>query len=91
MEKILTYKGKPLVRKDNMMYYGNMFDKFVVMIQVVSSKKEGDLEIAEKVRVQLINTDPNVSPQERVVKNSEKKGLYEAMDIGSVWLERALG
>ena len=89
-EKFLMYKGKPLVRCGNTIYYGNSYDPFVILINVVSTKKVGDLNVADRVSIQLLNTDPNVRPRERIVKKSEKKGLYAAMDIGSIWLERAL-
>ena len=60
------------------------------MLQILETKQMGDLELADKVSVQLLNTDPEVRPKDRIVKKSEKKGLYEAMDIASIWLERAL-
>ena len=88
--KFLTYKGKPLVRSGNIIYYGNMSDPFVIMIQIISTKKVGEMEIANRVTVQLLNTDPDVRPRERIVKKSEKQGLYQAMDIATIWLERAL-
>lgn len=86
----LTYKGKPLVRKGNVIYYGNMTDPFVIMISVADSHKVHGVDIADKVTVQLLNTDPNVNPKDAIAKKAEKKGLWAAMDIGSVWLERAL-
>ena len=89
-EKILTYKGHPLMRKDNLIYYGSMADSHIVMLQVLETKKQGDLEIATKVSVQLQLTDPTVRSRDRVVKKSEKDGLYTALDVGCVWLERAL-
>ena len=88
--KFLTYKGKPLVRNGNTIYYGFPNDKFVIMMQILSTKPVGDVDVASKVSVQLLNTDPNVSPRERIVKSSEKKGLYAAMDIAEIWLTRAL-
>ena len=88
--QFLTYKGRPLVRKGKTLYYGNMYDPYVVMLKVVSTKKFKDMELADRVTVQLISTDPNASPAEIVVKKSEKPGLYPAMDIGSIWLDRAL-
>jgi hypothetical protein len=86
----LTYKGKPLVRQGNTLYYGNMYDPFVVMLTITKSEKKGDLDIAEKVRVQLMNTDPTCPPTEIIVKTAERPGLYPAMAIGSTWLEKAL-
>ena len=87
---VLMYKGRPLMRKDNMIYYGSMADSHIVMLQVLETKKQGDLEIATKVSVQLQLTDPTVRSRDRVVEKSEKDGLYTALDFGSVWLERAL-
>ncbi len=89
-KEFLTYKGRPLVRNGNTLYYGDMSEEFVIMIQIVSTKKEGDIEMAEKVLVQLLSTDSELRPRERIIKKSEKIGLYNAMDIGAIWLERAL-
>ena len=86
----LTYKGKPLVRNGNTIYYCDMNDDFVIMMRILSSKEFGDTDLASKVSVQLVNTDPNVSIKEKIVKTSEKKGLYAAMDIADIWLTRAL-
>lgn len=86
----LTYKGHPLRRKDNMIYYGSMADKYIIVLQILSSQKEGDLEMANKVSIQLQLTDPDIKSRDVVVKKSEKQNLYDAMDLGAVWLERAL-
>ncbi len=89
-EKFLTYKGKPLVRNGNTIYYGFPNEKYVIMMQILATKPVDDVEVASKVSIQLLNTDPDVSPRERIVKSSEKKGLYAALDIAEVWLSRAL-
>ena len=86
----LTYKGRPLMRKDNMIYYGSMADSHIVMLQVLESKKGNGLDVATRVSVQLLLNDPNLKSRERIVKKSEKDGLYTALDVGCVWLERAL-
>ena len=86
----LTYKGHPLRRKDNLIYYGSMAEKYIIMLQVMETKKQGDLDVATKVSVQLQLTDPDLKSRDRVVKKSEKDSLYAAMDIACVWLERAL-
>ena len=86
----LTYKGHPLRRKDNLIYYGSMADKYIIALQILSSEKEGDMDVATKVSVQLQLTDPDLKSRDRVVKKSEKQSLYDAMDVGAVWLERAL-
>ena len=89
-KSVLMYKGHPLMRKDNLIYYGSMVDAYIVMLQVLESKKVGDTDIATRVSVQLQLTDPAARSRDRVVKKSEKDGLYTALDVGCVWLERAL-
>ena len=86
----LSYKGHPLRRKDNLIYYGTMAEKYIIMLQVLSTKTVGDLAMADKVSVQLQLTDPDLKSRDRVVKKSEKSSLYEAMDVACVWLDRAL-
>lgn len=90
MGEFLTYKGKPLVRNKNVIYYGNMSDRFVVKFEVLSTKKENGVNKADRIEVMLLNNDPDLKEEERIVKHSEKQGFYEAMDFGSIWLERAL-
>ncbi len=89
-QDFLTYKGKPLVRKGNEIYYGDMSERYVILFKIQSTKKVGDMDIADKILVQLMDTDNDVDITKRIVKKSEKNGLYEAMDIGYIWLERAL-
>ena len=89
-EKVLTYKGHPLMRKDNLIYYGSMADSHIVMLQVLETKKQADMDIATRVSVQLQLTNPAAKSRDRIVKKSEKNGLYAALDVGCVWLERAL-
>lgn len=86
----LLYKGHPLMRRDNIIYYGSMSDKYVIMLQILETQKIKDMDVATRVSVQLMLTDPDVKSKDRVVKRSEKDGLYNAMDISVVWLERAL-
>ena len=62
----LTYKGKPLVRKDNELYYGCMTDPYVLYLQIQSKPREA-----------------------RVARQTTKNGLYNALDIGSIWLQKA--
>ena len=98
-QKTLMYKGHPLRRKDNILYYGSMSDKYIIMMQIMGTKPvqpvEGaetteELNVANKVSVQLQLTDPTVKSRDRVVKKTEKTSLYAAMDVASIWLERAL-
>lgn len=86
----LTYKGRPLRRLDNLIYYGSMSDEYIIMLQISETEKVDDLEVPKRVSVQLQLTDANVKSRDRVVKQTEKTGFYEAIDVAAVWLERAL-
>ena len=66
---LLEYKGHPLMRKDNIIYYGSMSDSHIIMMQILDSADMKD----------------------RIVKKTEKNSLWSAMDIASIWLDRALG
>ena len=87
---VLTYKGRPLMRKDNLIYYGSMADSHIVMLQILETKKVNGIDVASRVSVQLQLTDPAARSRDRIVKKSEKDGFYTALDLGCVWLERAL-
>ena len=87
---VLMYKGRPLMRKDNLIYYGSMADSHIVMLQILETKTVGDADIASRVSVQLQLTDPAAKSRDRIVKKGEKAGLFTALDFGAVWLERAL-
>ena len=89
-KKTLMYKGHPLRRKDNILYYGSMSDKYIIMMQIMDTKKVKDLDVASKVSIQLQLTDASVKSRDRIVKKTEKDSLYAAIDVASVWLERAL-
>ena len=86
----LMYKGHPLRRVGNLIYYGTMAEKYIIMMQILESKKENGLDVATKVSVQLQLTDPNTKSRDRIIKKSEKDSLYSAMDVASIWLARAL-
>ena len=88
--KFLEYRGKPLVRCGNTIYYGNMSDPYVILLQITSTTTFDDMEVADRVLIQLLDTNPDCRPKERIDKKSDKKGLYNAMDLATIWLERAL-
>lgn len=86
----LTYKGRPLVRCKNDIYYGNLSDPYVIFMQVLTTKEENGITVADKLHVILMSTDATKPLPERVVKQSSKTGLYTALEVGGMWLERAL-
>ena len=88
--KFFQYKGKQRVGCGDTVYYGEMKDKYVIKMVIKSKQPAAEMEGADKVSVQLISTDPNLSPRKAIVKSSEKASLYLAIDIASVWLQKAL-
>lgn len=87
---LLEYKGHPLMRKENIIYYGSMSDSHIIMMQILESGDVNGLPVAKRVSVQLQQRNPNVRIKERIVKKTEKNSLWAAMDIASIWLGRAL-
>ena len=88
---LLNYKGHPLMRKENIIYYGSMSDSHIIMMQILDSANNKDFSVAKRVSVQLQQTGANVRRKDRIVKKTEKNSLWSAMDIASIWLNRALG
>lgn len=88
--KTLMYKGKPLVRQGQFLFYGFPDEKYILFMNILESKKVGNLDVATKILVQIQSTDEDVSFNEKVIKQCEKKSFYSAFDIGTIWLERAL-
>jgi hypothetical protein len=84
--KYLMYKGKPLVREKNLICYGNMTDKYYLSMLILTNKTVGDKEVPNNILVQVLTTGENP----KIIKQGNKIGLYDAIDIGTIWLERAL-
>ncbi len=89
-QPFLMYKNKPLVRCGNTIYYGDLGEKCVIMLQILSTKTVNEKTIADRVSVQLLSTDDELRMKDRILKKTEKHGLYSAMDVGAIWLERSL-
>ena len=89
LNEMLSYKGHPLMRMENIIYYGSMEDPYIIMMQILDTKQSGDLNVATRGSVQLQRT-ANVRLKEKIVKKTEKDSLWHAMDIASIWLDRAL-
>ena len=86
----LTYKGRALRRKDNLIYYGTMAEKYIAVLQIQSTQNLDDLPLSSKVTVQLQLTDPDLKSRDRVVKSTEKPkdNLFDALDLACIWLDR---
>ncbi len=89
-KSFLTYKDKPLVRCGNEIYYGDMSEPFVVKFTILSTKQQGENQLPDRVEVTLLKSDTQLPDKDRVVKETVKDSLFDALDFGFVWLERAL-
>ena len=85
--KYLEYKGRPLVREGNTLYYGNMDDDYVLLFVIMTTTTYMGQEVPDKIIVQILSTKENM----KIVKQDVKTGFYEAFDTGVIWLERYIG
>lgn len=90
-KKELTYKGKPIYRKANRIYYGNLEDKYILILDVTETKKSSGINVATKVKIQLKENGENTEiGMGKTYRQTERDGLYGALDIGSWWLQDAI-
>lgn len=89
-QKMLLYKGRPLVRSGATIYYGDMADDYVAMLTILETSDFQDMKTPSRVSVQILSTDSDLRPKERIKKKTEKNNLYDALNIASIWLERTL-
>ncbi len=88
-KKILTYKGKPLLRVGDRIYYGNLEDKVILALDITESKKNKDIKSAQKVKIQLMDNTGELG-KGQVFRKGERENLYKALDIGEWWLQDAI-
>lgn len=88
MAQNMTYKNRPVVRQGDKIIYGDLTEKYITEINILSTKKTGGIDIADKVDITLLLSDTSLSRKKRTVKTSKKNGLFPAFDIASVWLSR---
>ena len=93
--KYTVFRGKPLVRSENQYIYGDMEDPYIAYLMVLSTKKAGDApdspELPDMIIVQIRSTDKTKSEADRMVKQFNRQGLYEALDTSIFWLRRFNG
>lgn len=87
---IFKFRNRPLIRSGNTIYYGDMTDPYVAVLQVTGTEKFQDLEVPTRISIQILSTDESLPLMERIKRNTEKKDFYDAINIASIWLERIL-
>ena len=88
--KGLTFKGKPIYRKGNKIYYGNLEDKLILEIEILETKKVGDIDVSTKVKFSIQDNTVDEVGTGINYRTGERNDLYKAFDIGSWWLQDAL-
>lgn len=86
----LLYKGKPIVRSGNKLYYGNMGDGYVIEMTLHDIREENGIPMSKRITVRLVCTMRDCAPTEMIVNKSEKYNLADALEIGDIWLTRKL-
>lgn len=84
----ICYKGKPLVRCKDVIYYGNIEDGHIIRIESVKASEKSDIKVSTEVSVEMIEIDPKDTNVRKIIKTSKKDGLYQALDISKIWLDR---
>lgn len=88
-KNVTEYKGKPLYRKGDRLYYGNLNDKYILVLDILNKKNEGGIDVATKVRLQIQDNEGEIG-EGKCFRQSEKENLYKALDIGEWWLRQAI-
>ena len=88
-KKLLTYKGKPLIRCGNRIYYGNLEDKYILALDIAETKNVNGTDFASKIKIQLMDNTGEFG-KGQVYRKAERDNLYKAIDIGEWWLQDAL-
>ena len=82
----LEYLDKPLVREDNTICSGDMNDKCILILEIMSFKDVNGQKMPKDVLIQVIDSkDPT-----KIIKQGKKEGLHDAFSMGLVWLDLAL-
>ncbi len=84
--KYLEYKGRPLVREGDTICYGDMDSKCILILEIISHKEENGHNVPDNILIQVV--DPK--NQSNIIRQGFKQGLYEAFNLGVIWLESEL-
>nr|MBQ4319303.1 hypothetical protein [Clostridia bacterium] len=92
--KHLMFRGKPFVRQDNLLCYGDMNDKYILFLLILTTKKidtqnpDIKVEVPDKIIGQILSTDTSLPAHKRMVEQFDKSGLYDALEIGLIRLNK---
>ena len=82
----LEYLGKPLVREGDTICYGDMNEKCILIMEILSYKDKDNQKLPDKIMIQVIDSkDPN-----KIIRQGSYSGLHDAFTMGEIWLDQAL-
>ena len=88
-QKELTYKDKPIYRKGNVIYYGDLSERLILVMEIVDSEEKNGIKITKKVKFHIQDNTGELGKGVNY-RSGERDNLYKAFDIGAWWLRDAL-
>lgn len=84
--KYLMYKNRPLVREGDTICYGDMTEKYILILDIMNYTEESGVKVPKDILVQIVESDD----PSKCVFQQPKVGLYDALGYGTLWLEQEL-
>lgn len=84
--KYLEYLNKPLVREGNTICYGDMTEKCILVLEIMSYKEVDGKKLPKDIIIQVLDS----KDQTKIIRQGKKEGLHDAFSVGLVWLDLAL-
>ena len=81
--EFLEYKGRPLVRQGDDIYYGDMSNKFHIYMMIMSEEETEHGTIPNRIMVQLLDSNTKIPKEQKILTS-----LKDAFDFADAWLER---
>ena len=88
--KAQYYRGFPIVKSGGILVVGDPADGAVLILTTLTTTNIMGEEVPDLMFLQIQNTDKNSPDCGAIIKQTDKTGLYAALDIGLVWLSREL-
>ncbi|MBR2019770.1 MAG: hypothetical protein IKA05_05165 [Clostridia bacterium] len=84
--KYLEYLDKPLVREGDTICYGDLNEKCILILEIMSYKEVDGKQVPKNILIQVIDSKDS----SKIIKQGSKEGLHDAFTLGLVWLDMAL-
>ena len=82
-EEFVEYKGRPIVRQGDDIFYGDLSEKYYVYMMIMGDKKspKADVDIPGTIMVQLLDSKTKKPEKQKITS-----GLAEAFEFAEAWL-----